>query len=311
MTMTAAGPQIVDAPALTARPGWPGEERGRLRRLTTAHGAVLVRGLGVSSPAMAAAVAGTLADSLMTEQEGFTSRVPQDGIYPAAGWPADQPMCMHHELSYAVHPPGLLIFCCITAPDRGGATALADGAAVLRSLPEPVVARFARFGWELRRTYNDVLGVPWPDAFGNDDKSAVERYCQARGIRWQWQPDGGLHTRRTLAAVRSLPVLGERVWFNQIAFLNEAAMEPAVRDYLVAEFGPDGLPFTTCYGDGEPIEAQVIELINDAYAAHTVREPWQAGDVLLVDNLRTAHSREPYDGAREVVVALADPAGSG
>ena len=27
---------------------------------------------------------------------------------------------------------------------------------------------------------------------------------------------------------------------------------------------------------------------------------------MLVDNIRTAHSREPFEGPREVVVALAD-----
>ena len=28
---------------------------------------------------------------------------------------------------------------------------------------------------------------------------------------------------------------------------------------------------------------------------------------MLVDNIRTAHSREPYEGPREVLVAMADP----
>jgi hypothetical protein len=28
---------------------------------------------------------------------------------------------------------------------------------------------------------------------------------------------------------------------------------------------------------------------------------------MLVDNVRTAHSREPYQGPREVLAALADP----
>jgi alpha-ketoglutarate-dependent taurine dioxygenase len=308
MTTTAAGPQIVTAPALRADPGWPARERDRLRRLAAAHGAVLVRGLAVAAAADAAAVAAALADTLIEEREGFTPRVPRDGIYPAASWPSDQPMCMHHELSYGTAPPSLLIFCCLTAPGQGGATALADGAAVLGSLPGPLVDRFARVGWELRRSYNDTVGVPWPDAFGSADKATVERYCQLHRIGYHWQPDGGLVTRRTLPATRHHPVLGEQVWFNQIAFLNEQTMDPAVRDYLVAEFGPDGLPFSTRYGDGEPIEASVIELINEVYAVHTVREPWQDGDVLLVDNLRMAHSREPYEGDREVLVALADPA---
>jgi alpha-ketoglutarate-dependent taurine dioxygenase len=39
---------------------------------------------------------------------------------------------------------------------------------------------------------------------------------------------------------------------------------------------------------------------------NTVREPWQPGDLMLVDNIRTAHSREAYEGPREVLVGMAD-----
>ena len=47
-------------------------------------------------------------------------------------------------------------------------------------------------------------------------------------------------------------------------------------------------------------------MINEVYAANTVREPWQSGDLMLVDNVRTAHGRERYEGPREVLVAMAD-----
>ena len=50
-----------------------------------------------------------------------------------------------------------------------------------------------------------------------------------------------------------------------------------------------------------------MQLLNETYEAHTAREPWQAGDLLLVDNIRTAHSREPFEGPREVLAGLADP----
>ena len=39
-----------------------------------------------------------------------------------------------------------------------------------------------------------------------------------------------------------------------------------------------------------------MQLLNEVYDANTAREPWQAGDLMLVDNVRTAHSREPYRG---------------
>lgn len=55
------------------------------------------------------------------------------------------------------------------------------------------------------------------------------------------------------------------------------------------------------------IGADVVRLLDDAYDAHAVREPWQSGDLLLVDNIRTAHSREPYEGTREILVGMAEP----
>ncbi len=84
-------------------------------------------------------------------------------------------------------------------------------------------------------------------------------------------------------------------------------MDPELREYLVDVYGEDGLPFNTRFGNGDPIGADVVQLINDVYEAHTVRERWEAGDVLLVDNVRTAHAREPFEGPREVMVSLADP----
>ena len=49
-----------------------------------------------------------------------------------------------------------------------------------------------------------------------------------------------------------------------------------------------------------------MQLINQAYEANAARERWQGGDLLLVDNVRTAHGRERFEGPREVLVAMAD-----
>jgi hypothetical protein len=83
-------------------------------------------------------------------------------------------------------------------------------------------------------------------------------------------------------------------------------MAPELREYLVDVYGADRLPFNTAFGNGDPIGPDVVQVINETYEAHTVREPWQAGDLLVVDNIRTAHGREPFEGPREVVVALAE-----
>jgi alpha-ketoglutarate-dependent taurine dioxygenase len=302
-------PPILRAEAAGDAPSWAAEHRDALRAVVADHGSVLVRGLELRDATEVGAVFQRLADELMSETEAFAPRrAISDGVYSSSTWPPNQPMCMHHELSYTLEFPGLLLFACISAPDDGGATAVADSATVLDALPSDLVARFEREGWLLTRSYNDEIGASVAEAFGTEDRGAVESYCRANAIELEWQPDGGLRTRQRRSAVVRHPVTGERCWFNQIAFLNEWTMAPEVREYLVDVYGADGLPFNTRFGKGDPIGEEVVQLLNEVYDANTGREPWQAGDLLLVDNVRTAHSREAFEGPREVVVAMADPA---
>jgi alpha-ketoglutarate-dependent taurine dioxygenase len=285
---------------------WAAENRKALRDLVDEHGSLLVRGLGLRDPAETEAVFGQLGD-LMTEVEAFAPRQRYaQGVYSSSKWPPNQPMCQHHELSYTLEPPGLMLFGCLAAPTRGGATPVADSPSVLEALPAQLVERFERVGWLLIRNYNDDIGASFAEAFGTEDRGAVERYCRANAIDFEWRPGGGLHTSQRRNAVVRHPLSGRRCWFNQIAFLNEWTMDPEVREYVLDVYGEDGLPFNTRFGNGDPVGADVVEMIGQAYEAHTVREPWQAGDLMLVDNVRTTHGREPFEGSRDIVVAMAD-----
>jgi alpha-ketoglutarate-dependent taurine dioxygenase len=308
LDLDAGKPPVLRAQAAGDAPRWVAEHRDGLRGVVAEHGSVLVRGLGLRDPAEVGAVFQRLATSLMTEREAFAARrTYADGVYSATRWPPNQPMCMHHELSYTLEFPGLLLFACLTPPTAGGATAVADSPTVLDALPAELVARFEREGWLLARNYHDDIGASWAEAFGTDDRGAVERYCRANAIEFEWQPDDGLRTRQRRSAVVRHPVTGQRCWFNQIPFLNEWTIAAEIREYLVDVYGEEGLPFTTRFGNGDPIGEDVVELVNKVYQANTAREPWQAGDLLLVDNVRTAHSREAFEGPREVLAAMADP----
>ena len=135
---------------------------------------------------------------------------------------------------------------------------MADSPTVLDALPAELVERFEREGWLLTRNYNDEIGASFAEAFGTEDRGAVESYCRANAIEFEWQPDGGLRTRQRRSAVVRHPVTGRRCWFNQIAFLNEWTMAPEVREYLVDVYGADGLPFNTRFGNGDPIGEDVV-----------------------------------------------------
>jgi alpha-ketoglutarate-dependent taurine dioxygenase len=300
-------PPMLRTEATGDAPSWAAEHRDALRAVVADHGSVLVRGLGLRDAAEVGAVLQRLASGLMSEREAFAPRrTYSDGVYSSSKWPPNQPMCMHHELSYALEFPGLMLFACLTAPTGGGATAVADSATVLAALPTELITRFEREGWLLTRSYNDEIGASVTEAFGTEDRAAVEAYCRANAIEFEWQPDGGLRTRQRRSAVVHHPATGRRCWFNQIAFLNEWTIVPEVREYLVDVYGADGLPFNTRFGNGDPIDEDVVQLLNRIYEANTAREPWRPGDLMLVDNVRTAHSREPFEGPREVLVAMAD-----
>jgi alpha-ketoglutarate-dependent taurine dioxygenase len=299
-------PPMLRAEATGDAARWAAEQRHALRALVAEHGSLLVRGLGLRDAALARAVFQQLG-TLMTEKEAFAPRRRYaEGVYSASKWPPNQPMCMHHELSYALELPSLMLFACLTAPAGGGATPVADAPTVLDALPAELVERLERLGWLLIRNYHDDIGASLVDAFGTADQRAVESYCRANAIEVEWQEGGVLRTRQRRSAVVRHPTTGRRCWFNQIAFLNEWTLAPELREYLVDVYGEDGLPFNTRFGNGDPVGADVVESINEAYEANAVREPWQAGDMLLVDNVRTAHAREPFEGPREVVVAMGD-----
>ncbi|HEX8092685.1 TauD/TfdA family dioxygenase [Jatrophihabitans sp.] len=271
-------------------------------------GAVLVRGLDVSDHDTAREVGRALIDRPMIEREPFAPRVDKGGgLYSSSEWPADSPLCMHHELSYLSEVPSRIVFSCLRAPAAGGSTGLADAGQVLRLLPAGLRDRAARHGWLLTRSYNPALGMSWQQAFGTDDRAELVRLCARERITLTWPAETVLHTSRVRPAVVAHPQSGVQLWFNQLAFLSSATMDPVIRDYLLFEFGPDGLPFDTALGDGSPLGAELVQAINRAYDGCTLAEPWRDGDVLVVDNLRMAHSRAPFEGAREVVLMLGNP----
>lgn len=288
-------------------PAWVAEHRDEIFAWISGFGAVLVRGLSLAKPAEVGDVAAALGVEQMAEREGFAHRVSHSAtVYSSSHWPAADPMCMHHEGSYSAQVPGLILFGCLTAPESGGRTCLADSQKVLRALPPELIAPFQRDGWVLRRMYYEV-GNSWTDAFGTEDPAEVDAYCARSWLDHEWLPDGRLRTAQRRGAVLRHPRTGTPGWFNQIAFLNGVTLDPAVREYLIDLYGPAGLPFDTAYADGSAVTVETVDAINEVYGALAVGKPWRDGDLLIVDNLRMAHSREAYTGAREIAVVFGDP----
>ena len=287
---------------------WAGSQRQRIDDLLLEHRALLFRGFGIDSvERFEAFVMATSNGERLEYRDRTTPRTTEGNrIYTATVHPADQRINPHNEGTYWVRWATKLYFCCLKAPTSGGETPMADVRNVYKRLSPEIRERFERKQFSLVRNYNDGFGLPWQEVFQTKDEAEVEDFCRQNSIEVEWKGGGRLRTRQVRAAVRAHPVTGERVWFNHAAFYHHTTLDPAMRETLVAEFGEDGLPYNTYYGDGTPIEPEVAAEIRDAYEQEKVMFPWRAGDVALLDNMSVAHAREPYEGERMVVVSMTD-----
>jgi alpha-ketoglutarate-dependent taurine dioxygenase len=287
------------------------------RAVLAAHlrdtGAVLLRGfLPMSDEGFHAFVADILGPPLEYRERSSPRTRVAGHIYTSTEYPPHQSIFLHNENAYADVWPLKIAFYCALASETGGGTPLADVRAVFRELTPALRERFADVGVRYVRHFTDRVGLSWREVFQADDPRAVEAYCAAHGYDCDWlpgtdgEPAGVLRTCRRGQAIATHPVTREPVWFNHAAFFHLSTLGPDVRDGLLAQFGEDRLPNQTFYGNGRPLEPDVMETIRSAYRAHTLSWSWRAGDVLLLDNMLVAHGRESFTGPRRILVGMAE-----
>lgn len=290
-------------------PDWIAANQDQLRATLTRTGAVLLRGFAVADIDDFEQVRLAALRKPARYVEGATPRRQLgEHVFTSTEFPATETIALHNENSYATSWPGILIFGCLQAAETGGATPVADVRRVLARLSPDLVSAFVdRGGWMLVRNFSPWFGLGWQRAFGTQSRSEVDEYCRRADVEAEWLGDDVLRTRQVRPVVVRHPVTGEPVWFNHVRFWHSSSLPQETRELLEEEAGPDGLPYETRYGDGTAIPDEVVREIAAAYEAEKVAIPWRCGDVMLVDNVLAAHGREPFTGARRIVVAMGEP----
>lgn len=306
------------APALceAGEPGvdlaeWARGAKARIDEQLYDAGAVLFRNFAIADAAEFERAVRALADTgeLMPYVENTSPRTTVRGnVKTSTDHPPDQDIVLHNEHSFSSLFPSKLFLHCRQAPASGGETPLADCRRIAARVPRAIRDRFREKGGYLYvRNFGDGFGPDWPAVFQTHDRSALERYLAAHDIGFLWR--GGDRLRiwyRRPTEVRH-PVTRDAVWFNHVLFWHVSSLAPSVRDVLERSFDEIDLPNQSFYGDGRSIEPEVIETLRQIHAEEAWQSPWRERDVLLVDNLRLAHGRRAYTGARLVLFAMADP----
>ena len=287
--------------------GWAKGRRDFLDDKLRQHGGILFRGFDVGDVARFEELIRAVSGEALEYRERSSPRHSVGGnIYTSTDYPPDQPIFLHNENSYAHRWPLKIFFFCHTPPETGGATPIADVHKVFMRLPETLCEKFKERGILYVRNFSEVAGLPWRTVFQTHDKAEVERYCRDAGYETEWS-DEQLRTRRRGHAIYRHPSTDEPVWFNHATFFHVSTLAPRLRDGLLAQFGEENLPNNTYYGDGSEIEPEVLDQLRDAYESEIVRFAWQKGDVLMLDNMKVAHARDPFTGPRRILAGMAQP----
>ncbi|MDA0576225.1 TauD/TfdA family dioxygenase [Burkholderia gladioli] len=287
--------------------GWALANRAAIDAALHREGALLLRGFGSANARFADVIAATSNEWAGYREPATPRKQVAANIYTSTEYPQEQEIPLHNENSHCTSWPLRIYFNCVTPPGDRGQTPFADCRGVLRRLPPDIVQRFVERRWRYVRNFGGGLGFSWQKVFDTDSRDAVDAYCRANGMSSEWRADGALRVTYVRDALGTHPVTGESVWFNHGLFFNPVSIDPELRDMLLESYTPDELPYNTSYGDGTPIEADVLDTLREAYARETRCFDWQAGDLLMLDNMLMAHGRRPFDGERRIVVGMADP----
>lgn len=286
--------------------GWVGEHRSRLQRELLQSGALLFRGFALKTVQDFESVAQAFCPNLFGEYGDLPREKSGRHIYGSTPYPPDKPILFHNESSHMHRWPQKQFFFCLQAAQEGGQTPIVDGRLMLKGLRAELRERLRAKQLMYVRNFLPGVDVSWQDFFHTTDKAEVAAICAANGMVWQWLEKEGLRTQQLCPAIIEHPDTGEAVFFNQIQLHHVSCLEPAVRESLLSMLGIDSLPRNVYYGDGTPIEDEVVDEIGALYERTAVRFPWQEGDLIMLDNMLVAHARDPFVGPRKIVVAMGD-----
>jgi alpha-ketoglutarate-dependent taurine dioxygenase len=285
---------------------WLERHRARADAALTEHGALLLRGFDLAGEADFEQAANALSNALEPSYGDLVKRASARFVYDATVYPKDRAILFHNEGSHTPRMPTRQLFFCGRDGFTGGETPIVDCRKVYQALPADLRAAFERGGLRYIRNFIPGVDVRWQDFYRTDSRAEVEARCRADRVAWTWKPDGGLRTQTRAQAVIRHPATGEPSFCNQIMLHHPSCLDTKTRQALLAVLELGDLPRNVCFGDGTAISDDVVAELLRLTVRTAVRFTWRRGDVLMLDNLSTAHARSPFDGDRQILVAVGD-----
>jgi len=284
------------------------EQERALQSALVKHGAILFRGFEIDSVESFNSLITCFSNRAIPYMFRSSPRFSlSDRVYFSTTYPESRTINMHSESSYSYAWGQKIIFCCIKAPAEKGETPIADNRKVLSSLSTALLDKFEQRGVIYQRNLSPEIGMSWEEVFQTSDQEEVKSMCRENNIKFDFLSKDNLVLRWRKPAIYTHPTTQERTWFNHAFFFNKYSLLDEMGLPFDESSVDDFLPSNTFFGDGSEISHDEYLEMKKAYEINKVMFPWQNGDVLLLDNMLTAHGRSPYKGERQIVVSIVEP----
>ena len=143
------------------------------------------------------------------------------------------------------------------------------------------------------------FGKTWQEHFEESDSNSVTTYLESRGVSYRWLPNGDLRVHYRTPFIRRHPA--GQVWFAQPRLWH---LPFRGVDWFERSSQPQHAPTVVQLGSGAPFPVAFLHWLEQCEQEFAYRLQLEDGGLLLVDNHRIAHGREPYVGDREHWVTM-------
>jgi hypothetical protein len=223
----------------------------------------------------------------------------------AEGAPPEIRIQFHHELAYARNFPKYVSFgMMVQNTTSGGLTQVVDSVKMTKELSPAIRAKMQALGVIYVRLLSDESerGQPgfftsWQQALqtesidealvrGNSADSILGWHTDGKRLRHlSWAPV--FHTHPSLGELHFGAILSRHAsWHNGDAKF----------DYL-----PYGeRPYNCLWGDGSELSDAELTELREVHDRNMEQLRLEVGDIIVLDNLRVMHGREPYAGKRQL-----------
>ncbi|KAL3694100.1 hypothetical protein R1sor_007751 [Riccia sorocarpa] len=280
------------------------ENKKFIEQILHKNGAILFRGFGLKSASDFNQFVEAFGYEELPYVGGAAPRTNVVGrVFTSNESPPDQKIPFHHEMAQVPEFPSKIFFYCELASVQGGETPI-----VLSHLVyERMATEWPEFVRDLEEKgllYNRVLGEGddpsspigrgWQSTFLTRDREEAEKRAANLGMKLEWLEDGVKTVSGPIPAVKVDEAHGRKVWFNSM-----------VAAYTGWEDSRNVPEKAVTFGDGTPLPREAVLACLNILIEESVSEPWQEGDVLLLDNIQVQHARKPFVPPRRVLAALA------